>query len=257
MCIKPCIIWITGLSGSGKTTIADALFKTIKTNHSKCIMLDGDQMRKIFSDTGFDKESRIKYNITIGYMAAFLEKKGYIVIVSLISPFSQARDKCRSISNNFIETYIYTPLHICENRDIKGLYRKARLGHVKEFTGISQSYEPPLNAEIKIDTTFKTTQQCVYIILSYIYKNNHKSKIMKFFNWLLGSVRANVQKKVTSVSEGTDFLDVAKSTNRKDEVKGAAVSSFISSWLWDNFFLSLILWVALCFFLGWLTSPFR
>lgn len=141
---QPCVIWLTGLSSSGKTTIANEVYKKLKDKNTKCIILDGDEIRNIFPLIGFDREARIQHNINVGYMASVLEKQGYIVIVSLISPFSEARDKCREIINRFIEVYVSTSLEVCEQRDVKGLYKKARRGDIKEFTGIDSKYEIPI-----------------------------------------------------------------------------------------------------------------
>lgn len=167
----PCVIWLTGLSGSGKTTIANALSEELKKGAQKVIILDGDVIRNLFPNTGFDKESRIKHNVNVGCIAYFLESQGYIVIVSLISPFKEARNKCRMIIKKFIEVYLNTPLAVCENRDVKGLYKKGRSGQIKDFTGISSPYEPPLDPEITINTDLFSLQDCVEAILSYLKAN--------------------------------------------------------------------------------------
>lgn len=167
---KPCVVWMTGLSGAGKSSIADNLCEKLKKKGIKCIIIDGDEIRNAFPNIGFDKEARIKHNINVGYMASLLEKQGYIVIVSLISPFSEARDKCRIITNKFIETYISTPLDVCEKRDVKGLYAKARAGKIKQFTGIDDPYEVPVNPELSIDTSENTINECVNKILNQIKK---------------------------------------------------------------------------------------
>lgn len=162
---KPCVLWMTGLSGSGKSTIANELCKKLKQKDVKCIILDGDEIRNAFKNTGFDKASRIQHNINVGYMASLLEKQGYIVIVSLVSPYREARDKCRTIVGNFIETYISTSLKICEQRDVKGLYKKARAGEIMQFTGIDDPYEEPLKPEITINTFEMEISDCADMIL--------------------------------------------------------------------------------------------
>lgn len=170
---KPCVIWLTGLSSSGKTTIANELCNRLKQKDVKCIILDGDEIRNAFKNTGFDKESRIQHNVNVGYMASLLEKQGYIVIVSLISPYTEARNKCRELVNKFVEVYVSTPLDICEKRDVKGLYVKARKGEIKQFTGIDDVYEEPLKPEITIDTAEKDILECTDAILKNL-KNQTK-----------------------------------------------------------------------------------
>ena len=165
---KPCVIWLTGFSGSGKTTIANELCRKLKHKDVKCIILDGDEIRNAFKNTGFDRESRVQHNVNVGYMASLLEKQGYIVIVSLVSPYREARDKCRQIVSTFMEVHISTSLDICEHRDVKGLYKKARVGEIKQFTGIDDPYEEPLNAEVTIDTCSKEASECAGKILAHI-----------------------------------------------------------------------------------------
>jgi adenylylsulfate kinase len=167
---KPCVIWLTGLSGSGKTTIANGLFEKLKEKNMKCVILDGDEIRTIFPLIGFDKVSRINHNINVGYMASLLEKQGYIVIVSLISPFAEARDRCRTLINNFIEVHLKTSLEVCEKRDVKGLYVKARNGDIKDFSGISSPYEEPINPELRLDTEVSDLDFCVRAIMNKLKK---------------------------------------------------------------------------------------
>lgn len=165
---KPCVIWLTGLSGAGKSTIADQLCKKLKQKDVRCIILDGDEIRNAFNNNGFDKKSRIQHNINVGYMASLLEKQGYVVIVSLISPFKEAREHSRKIANKFIEVFIDTSLEICEKRDVKGLYKKARSGEINDFTGVTSPYEKPLNAELHIKTSYNTISQSADTILKTI-----------------------------------------------------------------------------------------
>lgn len=168
------VVWLTGLSSSGKTTISNELIKKLRDSNQQAMLLDGDEIREIFKNQGFSKEDRIKHNVEVAKMASFLINQGIIPIVSLISPHQEARDKARSICNNkFVEVFISTPLNVCEKRDVKGLYKKARLGEVKNFTGIHKSspYEIPNNPEIVIDTTNRTVKSCVNDILKYLIKN--------------------------------------------------------------------------------------
>jgi len=167
---KPCVIWLTGLSGAGKTTIANELFRKLSQKDVKCIILDGDEIRNAFKNSGFDRESRVQHNINVGYMASLLEKQGYIVIVSLVSPYREARDKCRTIATNFLEVYVSTSLEVCEKRDVKGLYKKARSGEIKQFTGINDPYEDPLNPEVTLDTSTADLGTCINVITKNIKK---------------------------------------------------------------------------------------
>lgn len=160
---NPSVIWMTGLSGAGKTTIANAIHERLKMQGQKSIILDGDEIRNFFK-MGFDKQSRIEHNLNVGRMASVFEKQGFIVIVSLISPYKEARDEVRKISKNFFEVYVNTPLEVCEKRDVKGLYAKARKGEIKQFTGIDDVYEIPENPEMVIDTT-NSLDDCVENIL--------------------------------------------------------------------------------------------
>lgn len=164
-----CCIWMTGFSGAGKTTIAIALKdKLEKVLLKRVEYLDGDIVRKtLTSDLGFSKEDRDENIKRVSYVASFLSQKA-ITICAFISPYKKAREKARSISNNFIEVHVDCPIEVCENRDVKGLYKKARSGEIKEFTGISDPYEPPENPEIYIDTNKMALDECVNKIVMYL-----------------------------------------------------------------------------------------
>jgi len=166
------LIWFTGLSGSGKTTMAKALLEKLKSEGHSAMILDGDEIRDIFKNTGFDKEARIRHNQDVGKMAVYLQSQGIIPIVSLISPYAEARDYVRSITKDFTEIYVNTSLEVCEQRDVKGLYKKVRSGEIKDFTGIHASapYEAPKSPEITIDTEALNVDDCVNHILKYIKK---------------------------------------------------------------------------------------
>jgi adenylylsulfate kinase len=149
---KPAVIFLTGLSGSGKTTIAKALVEKYKQKGIIPVLLDGDEIRKVIHQTGFDEESRKKHNLNVGYMASLLESQGNVVIVSLISPYNDIRNEIRGMCKKFIEVYVCTDIKVCMGRDPKGLYAKAIAGEIKEFTGISAPYFAPENPEVVIDT---------------------------------------------------------------------------------------------------------
>lgn len=150
---NPAVIWFTGLSGSGKSTIADGLEKQLAARGIVTERLDGDSIRDLFPQTGFTKEERTAHLKRVGHLASILEKRGIVVIASFVSPYRESRDFIRSICRNFIEVYVTTPIEECERRDVKGLYGKVRRGELKNFTGIDAPYESPSQPEIIIDTT--------------------------------------------------------------------------------------------------------
>lgn len=166
------IVFFTGLSGAGKTTIAKALIEKLRKSGHQAMLLDGDEIRDIFKNYGFDKEARLKHIADISKMAAFLQKQGIIPIVSLISPYEEARQHARSLTKDFTEVYVSTSLTECEIRDVKGLYAKARSGEIKDFTGIHTTapYEAPVNPDITLDTAKVDIDYCVNTILKKIRK---------------------------------------------------------------------------------------
>lgn len=166
---KPAVIWLTGLSGSGKTTIADKLVATLSEKNIKSVKLDGDEIRNAIKLHGFDEDSRKKHNLNVGYIASLFEKQGNIVIVSLISPYKDVRDEVRTMCQRFLEVYLSTDLDTCIARDPKGLYQKAISGEIKDFTGISAPYEAPVNPELNINTATLDVDKSVSKILALLY----------------------------------------------------------------------------------------
>lgn len=158
---KPAVIWLTGLSGAGKSTIAEKLVEKLLKMGRKVEHLDGDSVRNLFPKTGFSKEERDQHIRRVGFLASRLEKNGVSVVVSLISPFRDSRQFARSICENFIEVYVSTPLEECERRDPKGLYAKARRGEIPHFTGITHPYEEPESPEITLNTKIISVDQAV------------------------------------------------------------------------------------------------
>jgi adenylylsulfate kinase len=166
---KPAVIWLTGLSGSGKTTIADKLVAALNEKNIKSVKLDGDEIRNAIKLHGFDEDSRKKHNLNVGYIASLFEKQGNIVIVSLISPYRDVRDEVRAMCQRFLEVYLSTDLDTCIARDPKGLYQKAIAGEIKDFTGISAPYEAPLNPELNINTATLDVDKSVSKIMALLY----------------------------------------------------------------------------------------
>jgi adenylylsulfate kinase len=147
-------LWFTGLSGAGKTTIAEVVEKELRAKHGKIEVLDGDIVRTNLSKgLGFSREDRDTNVLRIGFVADLLTRNGVGVIVSAISPFKEVRDQVRrNIGEGFIEIFVDAPLEVCAERDVKGLYKKAFSGEIEQFTGVSDPYEPPVAPELHIKT---------------------------------------------------------------------------------------------------------
>ena len=166
--LKPTVLWFTGLSGSGKSTISEKVYARLKEEGYEVEHLDGDAVREVFPSTGFSKEERDNHVKKVGFIASLLQKHGVFVVASFISPYQDARDFVRSRCEDFTEVYISTPLEVCEARDVKGLYEKARAGEIDNFTGISDPYEPPEDPELDIDTTDITPEEGVQKVFDYL-----------------------------------------------------------------------------------------
>ena len=167
----PMCLWMTGLSGAGKSTLANALEQELNKMDKHTYILDGDNLRHgLSSDLGFNETDRNENVRRAAETARLMIDAGLIVIVGLISPFKKERDwaRCLFKPNQFKEIYISTTLQVCEHRDTKGLYKKARLGEIKDFTGIDSSYEAPDKPEVIIDTENKTVEEWVHIILQKV-----------------------------------------------------------------------------------------
>ncbi|RLA22205.1 MAG: adenylyl-sulfate kinase [Gammaproteobacteria bacterium] len=172
---KPCILWYTGLSGSGKSTIAGAVEKKLFELGHHTYLLDGDNVRHgLNKDLGFSDEDRIENIRRIGEMAALFADAGLLVLSAFISPFRSDRKMVRELVEEaeFIEIFMDTPLDVCEQRDPKGLYKKARKGEIKNFTGIDSTYEAPECAEITINTATDSVESCVNKVIGYLQANN-------------------------------------------------------------------------------------
>jgi len=167
---RPAVLWFTGLSGAGKSTISERVYQILKQRGLKVEHLDGDRVRQIFPKTGFSKEERNRHVMRVGFLASMLEKNGVTVLASFISPYRESREFVRNLCSNFVEVYVATPLEVCEQRDVKGLYAKARRGEIKQFTGIDDPYEPPENAEIVVDTSNQTVEESVNQVLKELEK---------------------------------------------------------------------------------------
>ncbi|MBD2484180.1 adenylyl-sulfate kinase [Planktothrix sp. FACHB-1365] len=146
-------VWFTGLSGAGKTTISRAVAEILQQKQCKLEILDGDIVREnLTKGLGFSKADRDENIRRIGFVAHLLTRNGVIVLVSAISPYREIREEVREKIGDFVEVYVNAPLTVCEDRDVKGLYKKARAGEIKGFTGIDDPYEAPTNPEIECHT---------------------------------------------------------------------------------------------------------
>lgn len=168
MTTRPAVLWFTGLSGSGKSTIADEVARELALRNVDVERLDGDSIRSLFPGTGFTRAEREDHLKRVGHIAALLEKHGVTVIASFVSPYADSRRAVRDMCRNFIEVHVSTPLEECERRDVKGLYGRARRGELKNFTGIDDPYEAPRNPEITLDTTGMTVNQAARLVLDYL-----------------------------------------------------------------------------------------
>jgi adenylyl-sulfate kinase len=163
-------IWFTGLSGAGKSTLANALIPELRARGHQVELLDGDEVRTNLSKgLGFSKEDRDTNIKRIGYVADLLSRNGVIAITAAISPYREVRESVRALISQhagFVEVYAAAPLTVCEKRDPKGLYRKARAGVLKQFTGVSDPYEAPSHPEVVVHTDRETVEQSVARILA-------------------------------------------------------------------------------------------
>ncbi len=163
------VLWFTGMSGAGKTTLANQIELRIRRHGHRVAVLDGDVMRtKISKELGFSKQHRDENVRRLGELCEMLTRGGVIAIVAAISPYRESRDAIRSKVEDFIEVHVDCPLDVLVGRDPKGLYKRALAGELEHFTGISDPYEPPLNAEIIVDTSIETEEQSVEKIWSVV-----------------------------------------------------------------------------------------
>lgn len=171
---KPCLLWFTGLSGSGKSTIANALDVALHERGYHTFLLDGDNVRHaLCKDLGFTDNDRIENIRRIGEVSKLFADAGLIVLSAFISPFTSDRRLVRNLfpAGEFIEVFMDTPLDTCEQRDPKGLYEKARAGEIRDFTGIDSPYEAPERPELRLDTSSMSVDECVNALIDFLIGN--------------------------------------------------------------------------------------
>ncbi|HUR95838.1 MAG TPA: adenylyl-sulfate kinase [Gemmatimonadales bacterium] len=162
------MLWFTGLSGSGKSTIAVKVDQALRGRGTEVEYIDGDALREVFPTTGFTREAREEHLRRTGYMASRLAAHGVTVVASFVSPYRESREFIRRLCPGFVEIYVATPLEECERRDVKGLYARARRGEIRNFTGIDDPYEIPEHPELTLDTRALSVDQCVARVLDQI-----------------------------------------------------------------------------------------
>lgn len=177
-------LWLTGLPCSGKTTISRELAPRLGERGWKVELLDGDEVRRgLSSDLGFDRPSREQHAKRVTFVAKLLARNDVIPIVALISPYASSRAQARQQVGPFVEVYIRTPVEVCEQRDVKGLYKRARAGEIREFTGVDDPYEVPEHPEITVDTTRMTPGESA----------EHVIRELERLGWLEPMARASVR----------------------------------------------------------------
>lgn len=176
---KGCTVWLTGLSGSGKSTIAVDLEKRLWERGVRAYVLDGDNIRHgLNKNLGFSPDDRTENIRRIGEVAKLFTEAGIVALTAFISPYRADRDQVRALMQpgDFVEVHVDCPVEVCEQRDVKGLYKKARAGEIKEFTGISAPYEAPLTPELTLDTSGQSVEASALQILAYLERQGAVSK---------------------------------------------------------------------------------
>ena len=171
-------MWFTGLSGAGKTTVAVALVEELRARGLKVERLDGDIVRQgLTRDLGFSKEDRDKNIERVTFVAKLLSRNGVGVLAAFISPYRETRAMVRRETTHFIEVFVNAPIEVCAARDVKGMYAKAFRGEIKNFTGVDDPYEEPLNPEITLNTHEETVGECVAKCLAYLEEHGYLTPV--------------------------------------------------------------------------------
>jgi adenylyl-sulfate kinase len=167
--VPGCCLWFTGLSGAGKSTIANVVVAKLEARGRRVELLDGDEVRENLSKgLTFSKEDRDINVRRIGWVAKVLARNGVVSVTAAISPYRNIRDEIRSTIDNFVEIHVATPFEVCEERDVKGLYAKARAGEIPNFTGLDDPYEPPEHPELRVETAGRTPDESAAEVIAYL-----------------------------------------------------------------------------------------
>lgn len=172
---KGAVVWFTGLSGSGKSTLAHAVEERLHQAGVRTFVLDGDNVRHgLCADLGFSDEARTENIRRVGETTKLFVDAGVVVLTAFISPFEGDRERARKLigADDFIEVYCHCPLEICEQRDVKGLYKRARAGEIADFTGISSPYEPPYAPDLTVETALLNLEQSVEQVLELLQQHH-------------------------------------------------------------------------------------
>jgi adenylyl-sulfate kinase len=180
---KGFVLWFTGLSGAGKTSVATPLTEILKARGLKVERLDGDVVRQSLTrDLGFSKEDRDKNIERVTFVAKLLSRNEVGVLASFISPYRETRAMIRRETTNFIEVFVHAPLEVCAERDVKGMYAKAFAGEIDNFTGVSDPYEEPLDPDILLNTHQETVEESVAKCLAYLEEHGYIPVVEKSFS---------------------------------------------------------------------------
>jgi len=164
-------LWFTGLSGAGKSTISERIYKRLRNEGAKVELLDGDIVRTHLSKgLGFSKEDRDTNVRRIGFVSELLSRNGVIALVAAISPYREVREELRGVIGNFVEVHVHCPIEVLAERDVKGLYKKALAGEIGSFTGVSDPYEPPANPEVTVDSSKEPVEASVERVWSRLHE---------------------------------------------------------------------------------------
>jgi adenylyl-sulfate kinase len=168
-----CCVWFTGLSGAGKSTIAEIVIDELRARGRRVELLVGVEIREHLSKgLTFSKEDRDTNIRRIGWVASLLARNNVVAVTAAISPYRSVRDEVRGWMDNFVEVHVATSIEDCEARDVKGLYAKARAGHIPEFTGVADPYEPPLHPEIRVETAGRTPAESAAEVIAWLESKN-------------------------------------------------------------------------------------
>ncbi len=203
------VLWFTGLPCSGKTTVADRLAEEIRNRNRKVERLDGDIVRKsLTSDLGFSKEDRDENIKRITFVTKLLSRNGVATLVTFISPYIAKRAQAREDTTNFIEVYVQCSVEECEKRDVKGMYKLAKEGKIKEFTGVSDPYEEPVNPEITINTDMETVEESSNKVLKYLEDNGYIKNNQELTKKLEVDFPGTVYDNIVNKSQAAGFSSI-------------------------------------------------